>query len=226
MLQEIITPFFIPPELILQLMVSITLGLLLGIGIALIYKYTHKGMNYERSFLTTLVLIVPIVTMVMFFIQGDLVLSLGLVGSMSIIRFRTPIKDTRDMVFLFWSIAVGLGAGTNNWTLSIVATIMIGIVMSILYLVKYGSPLHAEFVLVTTGERRFSTKEVEAVINRYATNAQIRSQDVDGDFKEIIYELKFSKLEGNPSEAILEEVQNIEGVHKVSLLAPQLALPM
>src|SRR5690625_5465921 len=72
-------------------------------------------MTYERSFLTTFVLISPIVTMVVYFIQGDLVVSLGLVGSLSIIRFRTPIKDTRDMVFLFWSIAVGLGAGTGNW---------------------------------------------------------------------------------------------------------------
>ena len=226
MLQEVIASFFIPPELLLQLIVSLTLGLALGIGIALIYKYTHKGMNYERTFLTTLVLIVPIVTMVMFFIQGDLVLSLGLVGSMSIIRFRTPIKDTRDMVFLFWSIAVGLGAGTNNWTLSIVATILIGTAMSILYLVKYGSPLHAEFVLVTTGSSGFSTTAVEEVINRYAMSAQIRSQDVDGDFKEIIYELKFSKLEDNPSESIMEEVKGIQGVEKVSLLAPQLALPM
>src|SRR5690625_5583288 len=82
-------------------------------------------MTYERSFLTTFVLISPIVTMVVYFIQGDLVVSLGLVGSLSIIRFRTPIKDTRDMVFLFWSIAVGLGAGTGNWTITIVASIIV-----------------------------------------------------------------------------------------------------
>ena len=65
--------------------------------------------------MASLVLFAPLITIVMLYIRGDLVLSLGLIGSLSIIRFRTAIKDTRDMVFLFWVIAVGLGAGTYNW---------------------------------------------------------------------------------------------------------------
>ena len=101
-MSEIIDVFSLSQSTLLQFLVSIGLSIILGIGIALIYRYTHKGLNYESSFILTLSLLAPIVTLVMFFIQGDLVLSLGLVGSLSIIRFRTPIKDTRDMVFLFW----------------------------------------------------------------------------------------------------------------------------
>lgn len=88
---------------------SLGLAAAIAVIISQIYKHTHRGMNFELTFMTTLVLLAPIVAVVMLFIRGDLVLSLGLIGSLSIIRFRTPIKDTRDMVFLFWTIAIKLG---------------------------------------------------------------------------------------------------------------------
>ncbi len=226
MLYEILRTFFVEPEQVINLVISICLGIFLGIGIAIVYKYTHRGMNYERSFLTTLVLIAPIVTMVMYFIQGDLVISLGLVGSLSIIRFRTPIKDTRDMVFLFWSIAVGLGAGTYNWTVSIVASILVALAMVFLFMIKYGTPLHAEFVLVVSGNLDGRSKDLERIIKKYAENAQIRSHDVQDTHWEVIFELKFLKNRDNPSQDLLSEIKSLEGVEKVSLLAPQLALPM
>ncbi|SDB81149.1 Uncharacterized membrane protein YhiD, involved in acid resistance [Pelagirhabdus alkalitolerans] len=226
MLYELSSTFFVEAIHIMNLVVSISLAIILGIGIAFVYKYTHRGMNYERSFLTTLVLISPIVTMVMYFIQGDLVISLGLVGSLSIVRFRTPIKDTRDMVFLFWTIAVGLGAGTYNWTVTIVASIIVAIVVTFLFMVKYGTPLHAEFVLVVTGQLDGHSKDLEDIIKRYATNAQVRSHDVHDEHWEIIFELKFLKNQDNPSQDLLNEIKQINGVEKVSLLAPQLALPM
>jgi len=226
MFLEAVRAFFVAPEQIINLVISLFLGILLGIGIAYVYKYTHRGMNYERSFLTTIVLISPIVTMVMYFIQGDLVVSLGLVGSLSIIRFRTPIKDTRDMVFLFWSIAVGLGAGTGNWTITIVASIIVAVVITYLFMIKYGTPLHAEFVLVVSGNLEGQSEELEQVIKKFAENAQVRSHDVKDQYWEVIFELKFLKNQANPSEDLLSQLKKIDGVEKVSLLAPQLALPM
>lgn len=226
MFSEIVRTFFVAPEQVINLIISLCLGIILGIGIAFVYKYTHRGMNYERSFLTTIVLIAPIVTMVMYFIQGDLVISLGLVGSLSIIRFRTPIKDTRDMVFLFWSIAVGLGSGTYNWTITVVASIIVAIVIIFLFMVKYGSPLHAEFVLVVSGNLEGQSEDLERVIKQYAENAQVRSHDVKDQYWEVVFELKFLKTQANPSENLLTGLKAIDGVENVSLLAPQLALPM
>ena len=105
------------PDLLARFVIGVLLSIGIGLGIALVYKLTHRGLSYEATFLSSLVAIAPVVASVMFFIQGNLVLSLGLVGSLSIIRFRTPIKDSRDMVFLFWSITAGLGAGTTIWGL-------------------------------------------------------------------------------------------------------------
>src|SRR5690554_6776393 len=120
-----------------DILFSLFLAAVIAVIISQIYKHTHRGMNFELSFMTTLVLLAPIVAVVMLFIRGDLVLSLGLIGSLSIIRFRTPIKDTRDMVYLFWTIAVGLGCGTYNWVVVIISTIFIGLIMFVLYFIKY-----------------------------------------------------------------------------------------
>ena len=125
-------------EDVFNIVFSMLVALIIGIIISQTYRITHRGVNYELTFMSTLVMLAPIVALVMLFIQGNLVLSLGLVGSLSIIRFRTPIKDTRDMVYLFWSIAVGLGAGTYNWTMVALASAIILIFIFILYLIKYG----------------------------------------------------------------------------------------
>jgi len=129
---------------------SLALAFVIAVIISQLYKHTHRGMNFELTFMSTLVLLAPIVAVVMLFIRGDLVLSLGLIGSLSIIRFRTPIKDTRDMVFLFWVIAVGLGCGTYNWVIVIYSTIFIAIIMYVLYFMKYGRSRNTDFVLVVS----------------------------------------------------------------------------
>ena len=216
----------LPAEQIVTFLISMLLAVLLGLVIAAVYRYTHRGMNYEGGFLSTLVLLAPIVTVVMLFIQGDLVLSLGLVGSLSIIRFRTPIKDTRDMVYLFWAIAVGLGAGTLNWTIAVFATGFLTILMSAFYLVKYGRPLHAEYILVVSGSSVRRDQDVEKVVRNRAANVQLRNHEVDGESWELTYELRFAREKEEAVRNVVNELQTVNGVTKVSLLTPQLSLPM
>ncbi len=206
--------------------ISMVLALGLGLLIAVVYRYTHRGMNYESGFLSTLALLAPIVTLVMFFIQGDLVLSLGLVGSLSIIRFRTPIKDTRDMVFLFWSIAIGLGVGTLNWTISVFATLVLSIFMAVMFLAKYGRPLHSEYILVVAGVDPHHDSVVEIVVNSKRANVQLRNHEVEGDTWEVTYEIRLARAHEQDIRDMVADLKNIVGVRKVSLLTPQLALPM
>jgi uncharacterized membrane protein YhiD involved in acid resistance len=182
--------------------------------------------NFEQSFLSTLVLLPPIVTLVMQFIRGDLVLSLGLVGSLSIIRFRTPIKDTRDMAYLFWVIAVGLGCGTDNWTMAIIATLILAVGIVLLYLMEYGRPVHSDFVLVISGHGEYPVREVEGLIRKYSLTARTRSQETKGRDWEMIYEMRMSKSQERDSHRFIETIRNVDGIDRVSLLAPQLALPM
>ncbi len=206
--------------------ISLGLALALGLIISQVYKHTHRGMNYELSFMSTLVLLAPIVALVMLFIRGDLVLSLGLIGSLSIIRFRTPIKDTRDMIFLFWVIAVGLGAGTFNWMVVILATLIMVPIVFLLYFVKYGRANQADFILVCGGEGPYPVHEIEPVIAEVIKDASIRSHEVSGDVWETVYELRGAEAGAGLISALVQKLNQLPSVHKVSLLAPKLDLPV
>ncbi len=226
MLNDFIRTFLVSPENLFYFVFSVCLSIFLGFSIALVYKFTHRTMNYETSFFSTLTLLAPIVTIVMFYIQGDLVLSLGLVGSLSIIRFRTPIKDTRDMVFLFWTIAIGLGSGTFNWSLVIVATIIIGTILLLFYYFKDGQDFHKEYVLIVNGDNDNIMGELSKLIKKHVSHSQIRSHEVSEDDWEIIYELRLEKEHKEKVDELIKKIHKIKNVKKVSLLAPQLPLPM
>ncbi len=136
---------------LLNILISLFLAIIISFIVSQVYKNTHYGMNYEQSFMVALVLLGPIVTAVMLFIQGSLVISLALVGSLSVIRFRTPIKDSLDMIYLFWVCAVGIGAGTYNWMVVVIFSVILLIAISILQYVKYGHSHNRYFVLIVNG---------------------------------------------------------------------------
>jgi len=205
---------------------SLILSIVVGFIISQVYKHTHRGLNYEISFLTTLILLAPIVAAVMIFIQGSLVLSLGLVGSLSIIRFRTPVKDTRDMVFLFWVIAVGLGCGIYSWTLVVIFTLLIFVTVIILYISKYGRSRNKDYVLVLSGDSSYPDEDVERIIKQHTFDVRVRSRESEDDTWETIFEVRFTNEPGKDSKQLVQELQELSGVRRVSLLAPQLALPV
>jgi len=210
----------------LDLALSLILAAVMSWLISILYKRTHRGLNYEHSFISTLVLIAPIVTTVMFFIQGDLVMSLGLVGSLSIVRFRTPIKDTRDMIFLFWSIAVGLGAGTYNWLTVGVATLFIGVAVLVLYLTQHDRVQHSDYVLVISGTEPCLVSDIKAIIQMHARSFRMRSRESEGETWEIVVELSFVYPADAQIDTMLAKLRDVNDITRVSLLAPQLALPM
>ena len=209
-----------------NILFSLFLAIAIAFIISQIYKYTHRGLNYELTFMATLVALAPILAAVMMYIRGDLVLSLGLVGSISIVRFRTPIKDTRDMVFLFWVIAVGLGCGTYNWNVVIISTIVISAVMFLLHFIRYGHAKATDYILVVTGDKPLKSKQVGEVLESFAQESRIRSQEAEDDYWEIVFEVQLKDLTETTVSDLHDQLTGIEGVRKVSLLAPQIALPV
>lgn len=223
---DIINIFRVSDIILWRFIVSIVLGVGLGVWVALIYRITHKGLNYESSFISTLALLAPIVTLVMFFIQGDLVLSLGLVGSLSIIRFRTPIKDTRDMVFLFWTIVVGLGLGTYNWTLTLVSSVILSVIMLVFYKIKYGRKKHNEYILIINGQESFDESIINEWRNKIACDIRLRSREMESNHLRLIYEIRFKEEDIDQISELVKAIQKQSSTEKVSLLSPQLNLPM
>ena len=212
-------------EDILNFLFSMISALLIGVIISQIYKRTQRGLSHEQTFVISLVLLAPVVTLVMLFIRGNLILSLGLIGSLSIIRFRSPIKDTRDMVFLFWSIVVGLGMGTYNWSVTFLGSIVLVLAIFILYLARYGRSQNTDYVLVVSGVGLPKYDAIKSIVDHNSLYANIRSQELHDDGWEIVFELAFEREDGAQFEDMIYELKDLEPVKNVSLLAPQLSLP-
>ena len=187
-----------------------TLGLsfLIGLLILFIYRVTYRGVLFNRSFGTALLMITMVTAIVIMPISSNLVLSLGMVGALSIVRFRTALKDPLDIVFMFWAIAVGLTAGSGFFLLSIVSSLVLAAIM----------------VLVTAAQTKGQRKPYLVVI-RY-------TDQFSGDFHRILpkYHLKSKTATPRGFELVaeismrrqdtrfIEELQRTEGIVSASLV--------
>ena len=115
-----------------QILISFIATVFLSLFVYFIYKKTHTSALYSKSFNITLVMIAIITAMVMMLIGSNLALSLGMVGALSIIRFRTAVKEAKDSAFLFWAIGIGLSCGTGVYLIALIGSIFIAIVLLLL----------------------------------------------------------------------------------------------
>lgn len=211
---------------LIDLLIGLSLAIVLGVLIVFVYRLTRRGFHYERSFLSTLAMLPAVIAVVMMLIGSNLALSLGMVGALSIIRFRTVIKDSRDMVFLFFAIAVGLGCGTYSWIVIIVATLFLSATLLILHLVQFGRPMHSDYVLVLSGRGRRPDDSLKAAIKKRVDFLEVRSVNISDDAWEIVFEIRFFKDRAISEAYLLDELKQDYGVERISFLAPQLSLPV
>ena len=118
---------------IVDVLIGLISSLLCAGTIFWVYRETYQGVLYQKSFNIALILVCLITTSVIMVISGNLILSLGMVGALSIVRFRSAIKDPLDIVFMFWAITVGIANGIGMIKLSIICTLLISLVCFILY---------------------------------------------------------------------------------------------
>ena len=131
----------------LDVVANLTMSLLLSLIAAFVYRKTHTGYSYSRSFNVTLVSVAMTITMIMMIIGNYWVLSLGLVGALSVIRFRSAIKDPKDIAYLFLCIAIGLACSTGNYTISVVGTLFISAALYLMHVFRFGSTTDSGYCL-------------------------------------------------------------------------------
>lgn len=136
-----------PPAFLANVAINLAAAALLGFVLALLYRRTYRGFSYSSSFLQTLILITMITSVVIMVIGNNLARAFGLVGSMSIIRFRTALKDTWDIAFVFFALSCGLAAGTGNIAIGLLGVLAVGAVMVVLRRTRFGSPPHRDWLL-------------------------------------------------------------------------------
>ena len=189
------------------------LALILSMLMFFTYKISFSGVMYNRKFNISLVMITMVTTMVLIVIGGDISLSLGMVGALSIIRFRTAIKDPRDSGYIFWSIAIGISTGTQNYTIALVGSTFIAIVLTFF---KVGKLTEENRYLIIIRAEIESEEDIIACIFNNFHNSQLRAKNSTEDNIEIVYQIKLKK---NNDKNIFKSLYEIEGVQTVNLIA-------
>ena len=210
-----------------SLAASIIIALLISLLIVWVYQTTHKSMAYEKSFLVTMLLMGPIISLIITVIGNNIALSIGLVGSLSIIRFRTVIKDSRDLIFLLWAIGVGLGSGTEAWLPTFMASLIIGIACLLADKLRYAQKTRENnFVLVLVGSDRKIEKHAAELIQKEGFVHNLRSMDMSAEGWQIVFEIRLLKDKEFERQQLMEKLEVIPNIERVSLLAPNLSLPV
>lgn len=184
-------------------------SLLIGIFIYYIYKYSFRGVVYNHSFNVTLVLMSMITALVIMTVSTNIVLSLGMVGALSIVRFRTAVKDPLDIVFIFWSISVGIATGAKIYPVAILGSVLIAI--TIILLTKYKIKGQAYLLIV------HYTEEADFAVNYHVTRLKhtLKSKTVRKNHTELVVEMKIK----DDNTEFVKELSSIEGVIDVSLVS-------
>ena len=187
-------------------------GILISAIIYLTYYFSYKGVAYNRKFNLSLIVISLISIVIMLMISSNIVISLGMVGALSIVRFRTAVKDSRDTVFIFWAITEGLCVGSGNFQLALVTTLFIAIVMVISSL--FPNVVSKYMLIISGGKTNINIDKVNDTLKEYVKNSKLRVINKDNDHQEMIFEIK---LKNNVSEDLIKSIKKISGVKSVNL---------
>ncbi len=156
-----------------DMLINMGLALVLGLLIASVYRYTHKGLSYSQSFTLTIVFVTAIVAITLMAIESSLARAFALVGALSIIRFRTVVKDTKDIAYVFAGLAVGMAAGTGNYALALIGCAFICVVALVLHKTNFGADANVQFMVRFTFDQSKSAQHYQEVLNKYCRHSRL-----------------------------------------------------
>ena len=188
-------------------------GLIVGLIIAFVYKRCYRGVLYSPNFAVTLILLTLITTPVVMCIGSNIALSMGMVGALSIVRFRTAVKDPLDTAYMFWAITMGILLGSNAYIIAVVAVLGISIIMLAFSYLRLRSP--NSYLLVLHYDE-FAQNDIENELRRSVRFYRMRSKTVTRAGAEMTVEIRLDHRAN-----IVSSMLDINGVHDATLVACQ-----
>jgi len=195
-----------------DVLLAMGLSFVLGLFIFLIYKKTYSGVMYSDSFGIALIAMAMITSLVIIAVTSNVVLSLGMVGALSIVRFRTAIKEPMDIAFLFWAIGVGIILGAGLLPLAIIGSVIIGIIVLVFSSRKVGD---IPYILVVNCGGNDAENTVRNLIKEEAKKSLLKSKSVNNTGIELIYEVRIK----DESTGFVNSVSSCEGVTNAVLVS-------
>lgn len=194
---------------ITDVLVAVALSFALSLFIVFIYKVTYSGVNYSKSFAGCLIMISMVTTVVILVITSNVVLSLGMVGALSIVRFRTAVKEPTDTAFLFWAIATGIICGAGYITIAVLSALLLGLLFVLAHTLSKKTTANTYLVAV-----RFAAGcDVErklAAMQGYS----LKNKTMSGSETELVAQVKLS----DNALVRVESLRNEEGVTQITVM--------
>ena len=197
---------------LLDMGIALALAFCLGLFIFLVYKKTFNGVMYSSSFGVTLIALTMITTVVILAVTSNVVLSLGMVGALSIVRFRTAIKEPLDIAFLFWSIAVGIVLAAGMIPLAVIGSVIIGVIL--LVFVNKKSYVHP-YILVLECDCQESENKAKEFLSQHVTRSVIKSKTAQAGKVELNLEVRL-KEDNTDFVAALSQLKGVRSAVLVS----------
>lgn len=195
-----------------KMLISLAVAFLIGFFIYTLYKRIFSGVLYSKSFNVSLIGMTMVTAMVIIAINSNLVLSLGMVGALSIVRFRTPIKDPTDLIFLFWAAAAGIVSGAGFYTLAVIGSVFVGLVL--FFFVKGGS-VETPYLLVVNCDSDVSEKAVHNQVSKLVKRYNVKQKTVTPNNIEVTLEVRVRDQEG----LFVNELSMLSGVKNTVLIS-------
>ena len=197
---------------VVDTLVGLVFALIMGLSIFEIYKRTFSGVMYSTGFAMSLVGLSLVTTLVIMAVTSNVVLSLGMVGALSIVRFRAAIKDPMEIVFLFWSLAVGIVIGAGMIPLAVIGSVIIGIVLLLFVNRKF---TNTPYILIVNCENDESEKAALDAIKEAAGKYSIKSKTVNRDGIELTAEIRVR----DGATDFVNRISNLTGVGNATLVS-------
>ena len=195
-----------------DMLITLLLAFALGLFILVIYKRTFAGVMYSSGFAVTLLALTMITTVVMLAVTSNVVLSLGMVGALSIVRFRTAIKEPLDIAFLFWSIAVGIILAAGMIPLAILGSLVIGVILLVFANRK---PHVRPYIACIQCDGQSSEAAAVALLRDHASRCTVKSKTVQAGRVELNLEVRLK----NDDTSFVNRLAAIPGVHNAVLVS-------
>jgi hypothetical protein len=193
-----------------RIVIALTLSFALGIYIHFVYRIHCQRALYSRSFSTTLAVIAPIMAAMVLTMQSSLIISLSSIGALSIIRFRTPIKDPMDLLYLFWSIGCGIMCGAGVYEVVLWSALMVTVG---LFLITRFPHKKDSYILVIHGSESYPQSEIHDILQAEVRQYKVRSQSFSGNQYDVVFE-----IHSRQTETLLARLREIPSVEALSLI--------
>lgn len=192
------------------IIIALLITTVLAVYIFFVYRAMSKRSFYSKSFALTLVIVSIVTALIIMAIQSSVVISLGMVGALSIVRFRTAIKDPLDIAFIFWSISVGIICGAHLYNVAIIGSVFVTIVMVLIQLLPGVKPA---LLLIVNANSDIALKDLENLIASNTSYYKIKSRNITSSELDIIAEIRTQD-----EQAFIKQLSEFNGISNATIM--------